>query len=264
MYIYEMKKERAHLAKQIAKLQKDLELLPNQKLFITKNGKYNKWYIANGHTPVYIKKNQRELAEKLAQREITEMNLKNACQELASMDRYIKEHEQRSLEQQKWFTNNSELQKLLETSKDFTPDSSTDEYLQKWMQESYESNPRYPEKLIHKTMDGKRVRSKSEVIIANALHHHGIPYRYECAFRSEDMTIYPDFTICHPQNKQIFYWEHFGMMDLSAYANRAFEKLKMYASCQVIPTINLLTTYETAYHQLDCEQVENIIKETFL
>ena len=38
MYIYEMKKERAHLAKQIAKLQKDLELLPNQKLFITKNG----------------------------------------------------------------------------------------------------------------------------------------------------------------------------------------------------------------------------------
>ena len=42
------------------------------------------------------------------------------------------------------------------------------------------------------------------------------------------------------------------------------EKLKMYASCQVIPTINLLTTYETAYHPLDCEQVENIIKETFL
>ena len=28
--------------------------------------------------PVYIKKNQRDLAEKLAQREITEMNLKNA------------------------------------------------------------------------------------------------------------------------------------------------------------------------------------------
>lgn len=204
------------------------------------------------------------MAEKLAQREITEMNLKNACQELDSMDRYIKEHEQRSLEQQKWFTNNSELQKLLETSKDFTPDSSTDECLQKWMQESYESNPRYPEKLIHKTIDGKRVRSKSEVIIANALHHHGIPYRYECAFHSEDMTIYPDFTICHPQNKQIFYWEHFGMMDLSAYANRSFEKLKVYASCQVIPTINLLTTYETAYHPLDCEQVENIIKETFL
>ena len=43
MYIYEMKKERAHLAKQIAKLQKDLELLPNQKLFITKNGQKN-WH----------------------------------------------------------------------------------------------------------------------------------------------------------------------------------------------------------------------------
>ncbi len=264
MYIYEMKKERALLAKKIAKLQKDLELLPNQKLFITKNGKYNKWYIANGRDPVYIKKNQRELAEKLAQREITEMNLKNACQELASMEQYIKEYEKRSSEQQKWFINNSEIQKLLETSKNFTPDDSTDEYIRKWMQESYESNPHYPEKLIHKTMAGNRVRSKSEVIIANALHHHGIPYRYECALRCDDMVFYPDFTICHPQTRQIFYWEHFGMMDLPAYANRTYEKLKMYANCQIIPTINLLTTYETAAHPLDCELVEDLIRQTFL
>ena len=82
MYIYEMKKERAHLAKQIAKLQKDLELLPNQKLFITKNGKYNKWYIANGHTPVYIKKNQRELAEKLVNEHVRKAQASIARREI--------------------------------------------------------------------------------------------------------------------------------------------------------------------------------------
>ena len=264
MYIYEMKKERARLAKKIVKLQKDLELLPNQKLFITKNGKYNKWYIANGRAPVYIKKNQRELAEKLAQREVTEMNLKNAYQELASMDQYIKEYEQRSSEQQKWFINNSEIQKLLETSKDFTPNYSTDEYLQQWMKESYESNPQYPEKCIYKTLAGDYVRSKSEVIIANALYHYSVPYRYECAFCSDGLTLYPDFTVCHPQTKQIFYWEHFGLMDNPYYINKTFEKLKIYAGCQVLPGINLITTYETGSCPLDCDKVEHLIKQYFI
>ena len=41
-------------------LGKYLLLSAKEDVFITKNGKYNKWYIANGHTPVYIKKNQRE------------------------------------------------------------------------------------------------------------------------------------------------------------------------------------------------------------
>ena len=37
-------------------LGKYLLLSAKEDVFITKNGKYNKWYIANGHTPVYIKK----------------------------------------------------------------------------------------------------------------------------------------------------------------------------------------------------------------
>ena len=264
MYIYEMKKERSRLTHKITALKLELEALPNKNLLIVQNGKYRKWYIANGKNPIYIRKSNRMLAEQLALRKAKEFDLQEACRERNAIDQYLKEHDQHSADQQKWFDENPEVQNLLESIPRFSPNESLNEYLQKWLQTPYETNPQHQEKLIFRTLAGDSVRSKSEVIIANALHHHGIPYRYECAFRSEDMTIYPDFTICHPQNKQIFYWEHFGMMDLSAYANRAFEKLKMYASCQVIPTINLLTTYETAYHPLDCEQVENIIKETFL
>ena len=47
------------------------------------------------------------------------------------------------------------------------------------MNGQYKCNPSHPENLIHKTMQGHLVRSKSEVIIANTLYMNQIPYRYE-------------------------------------------------------------------------------------
>ena len=77
----------------------------------------------------------------------------------------------------------------------------------------YEKNPKYPEHLIHKTVSGIYVRSKSESMIALQLYTEKIPFRYECALQLGETTLYPDFTILHPKTGEIFYWEHFGMMD---------------------------------------------------
>ena len=263
MYIYEMKKERVRLVKKIETLKEKLKALPDQKIFIVRNGKYRKWFVANGKTPIYIKKKDRAYAEKLAQRRVAELYLQNAYQELNAMNQYLQQHEQRIALQQNWFDKNPEIQKLLETSETFIPDYNENEYLQKWIQTPFESNPQYPEKLIYKTLAGNFVRSKSEVMIANALYYHSIPYRYECAFRCDEMVFYPDFTICHPKTRQIFYWEHFGLMDNPYYINKTFEKLKIYAGCQLVPGQNLLTTYETKDYPLDCEKVEHMIEEIF-
>ena len=263
MYIYEMKKERVRLVKKIETLKEKLKALPDQKIFIVRNGKYRKWFVANGKTPIYIKKKDRAYAEKLAQRRAAELYLQNAYQELNAMNQYLQQHEQRIALQQNWFDKNPEIQKLLETSETFIPDYNENEYLQKWIQTPFESNPQYPEKLIYKTLAGNFVRSKSEVMIANALYYHSIPYRYECAFRCDEMVFYPDFTICHPKTRQIFYWEHFGLMDNPYYINKTFEKLKIYAGCQFVPGQNLLTTYETKDYPLDCEKVEHMIEEIF-
>lgn len=117
---------------------------------------------------------------------------------------------------------------------------------QKWRAESYETNPSHPENLIHTTLAGHKVRSKSEVIISNLLYTNQIPYRYEAALPLKEFTAYPDFTILHPVTNKIFYWEHFGMMDNAPYCDTACNKLKTYCYNGIFPSMQLITTYETS------------------
>lgn len=136
--------------------------------------------------------------------------------------------------------------------------------VQKWREEVYETNASHPEHLIHTTLAGHKVRSKSEVIIANLLYTNHIPYRYEAALQLNEFTVYPDFTILHPSTQQIFYWEHFGMMDKSAYCDVACNKLKSYCYNGIYPTMQLITTYETGKAPIRSEQVQQIITQYFL
>ncbi len=128
------------------------------------------------------------------------------------------------------------------------------------MQAPYDRSPKYPEQLIHKTAAGVMVRSKSEAIIAMLLHTHKIPFRYECALSLNNVTIYPDFTIHHPLTGQIYYWEHFGMMDNPTYSQNTCSKLQLYATNGIYPTIQLITTFETKENPLDSEYVEALIR----
>lgn len=108
------------------------------------------------------------------------------------------------------------------------------------------------------------VRSKSEAFIDMLLHANKIPFRYECALTLGSITYYPDFTIMHPKTGEIFYWEHFGMMDDPAYAGKAFSKLHNYSKHGIIPSINLITTYETQDHPLDLDTVHRLVEQYFL
>lgn len=127
-------------------------------------------------------------------------------------------------------------------SSSFQPHS---EELSTWMNFPYEQNPNYPEQLAHHTLSGHFVRSKSEVLIDMALYMNHIPFRYECALTLGNITLYPDFTIKHPQTGVIYYWEHFGLMDEPAYYKSAYSKLQLYTTHNIIPTVQLITTYET-------------------
>lgn len=79
-----------------------------------------------------------------------------------------------------------------------------------------------------------------------------------------DSIVYPDFTIKHIATGDIYYWEHFGMMDNTKYAQNACSKLQLYTSNGIIPTIHLITTYETKEHPLSSEDIEKIIEHYFL
>ncbi len=133
-----------------------------------------------------------------------------------------------------------------------------------WRKASYEKNPKYPEDLIHQSCSGNFVRSKSECLIDTMLYMKQIPFRYECELQLGEATVYPDFTILHPRTGKIYYWEHFGMMDKPEYAQKAFSKQKLYASHGIVPTRQLIVTYETSEKPLASNEIEQIIEKYFV
>jgi hypothetical protein len=94
-----------------------------------------------------------------------------------------------------------------------------------------EVHGRYLEdKLIHRTADGTLVRSKGEVIVADALHAHGVAYEYEAPFIGADGTQrLPDFTIDDATTGNTIIWEHLGMLTSPSYRRSWERKLAWYS-----------------------------------
>ncbi len=87
----------------------------------------------------------------------------------------------------------------------------------------------HPERLIHITKSGIRVRSKSEVIIANILEDLGLHYEYEKPLYAKDNPRdfrLPDFTIYYMGEE--FYWEHLGMLTNPTYKEEWERKKNWY------------------------------------
>lgn len=110
----------------------------------------------------------------------------------------------------------------------------------------------------YRTLKGDYVRSKSEVIIANALYNHQISYEYEKPLVLEGCgyTLYPDFTIYTPHKKQVVYWEHCGLMDNEKYRSKWHWKQGIYENYNISEwNHNLIVTYETKSVPLSVELV---------
>lgn len=71
-------------------------------------------------------------------------------------------------------------------------------------------------------------------------------------------------TILHPKTEQLYYWEHFGLMDSPGYCQNAFSKQQLYAAHGILPSVHLLTTYENQAYPLNTELVEKMIYYYFL
>lgn len=257
----ELINSKAHqsLQQRILAIQQQLAVLPEGKLICSQNGKYYKYYISNGNSPVYIPKKDYDLAQKLAMRKLLQTELEELIKLRKYWDKVLRKECNITFRSDHFLEENPGLEPLL---KEYLHHSNSEYY--QWPSESYPPCPKHPENLIHKTLAGHMVRSKSEAIISNMLFSYEIPYRYEYALSLEDILMYPDFTILHPQTHKIFYWEHFGLMDNPSYADKASAKLRVYFQNNIIPSINLITTYETAVNPLDSEEVREQILKHFL
>lgn len=248
--------ESQRLEKQIKSLESKLKEFPEGKLICAQNENRSKWYVSDGHNSVYLPKNQRQLAEKLATKNYLSLLCEDMHHEKEAIEYYLRHHKPSKAED--LLINESEFQKLLSSTF-----KSQSQEMNDWINSPYETCKKYSEQRIYKTSSGNIVRSKSEVLIDMALYTNSIPFRYECELNLGNMVIYPDFTIKHPKTGKIYYWEHFGRMDDEVYAKNAAAKIKSYIENRIVPTIDLITTYETKENPLDYEMVKKIVEDYF-
>lgn len=251
-----MLSECTKLETQIQDLEKQIHTMPSGHLSCAGNGKHYKWYHCVGPTNTYIPKKNRELAEQLALKKYLTLLSEDLAHEQRAIRFYLSHHT--NIQKAALLLDNPEYQALLAPY--FTPLS---QELSNWMHSSYEHNPKHPELLLHKSTSGNLVRSKSEAMIDMCLYLNKIPFRYECALHLDNTTLFPDFTIRHPKTGATYYWEHFGLMDNPDYSQNVCQKLQLYTSNGIVPSIQLITTYETKENPLSVDTVSKIVAHYF-
>ena len=251
--------ESMRIEKQLNSIQSQLKKFPKANFYCVQSDNRYKWYQSDGKTQTYIPKSKQKFAEQLATKKYLTLLSQDLIQEKTAIDFYLRHHKKNPGQAEQLLLKNEEYQRLL--APHFKPLSQS---LFEWANAPYEKNQQYPDALIHKCISGNMVRSKSEVLIDTLLYTHKIPFRYECALTLGNDTIYPDFTIRHPHTGNIFYWEHFGLIDQPNYRKKMIYKINLFTAHQIYPSIQLITTYETEEHPLSTQTVEKMIEQYFL
>lgn len=254
----EIKKRMEEIEEELQEIKEREKEWPEGNLICAKNNSYYKWYLQSRHHSVYLPKKEKRLACQLAQKKYDQLRRMDLQKERSACQGYLRRADGVGSQAER-LMENEEYERLLERRF-----CTIRKELETWAEEEYEVYQGCPEKLILKGTQGKRLRSKSEVMIDHVLYRAGIPFRYEAKLLLEGMTVHPDFTIRHPQTGEYYYWEHFGMMDYPEYCDRACKKIKSYCSQGIYPSVQLILTYETKVHPLDMRSVEKIVREYFL
>ena len=141
------------------------------------------------------------------------------------------------------------------------------QFAEKWQAQMLQKAEIPKEVTTFKTERGEKVRSKSEVFIADTLRRNDRKYHYECAVKvinhltGEPRILYPDFYVLNPRTRKAYYWEHFGKCDDADYVNRNLNKLIDYQSAGIVLGRNLIMTFETKTIPFTPEMADEVIRE---
>ena len=254
----EIKKYRVQLDNTESELEKlKKKVTPGVRLYSMKHGNAFQYYMktkGDESHGKYIPRGERKTAEMLAQIEYDE-NLKEALQ------RSVKDLEQmkRKLEKDPFVSAEQKLsagkRKLI--NRQYITD---EEYIRAWLDADYEMMGfRETEKEFY-TRKGLRVRSKSELIIADMLDEEEIPFRYEKPLKLKAGTVHPDFALLNIKERKEVYWEHFGMMDDIEYRNNAFIKIREYEDSGLYQFDSMIWTFETSKYPLNTKSLRGMIR----
>lgn len=203
----------------------------------------------------YLSLKEKDFISALAQKAYDTKILNCIEQELKAIERYLNTCPKVMPED--WYKElHSERQKMIVP---IAPD--WERLRADWLSLQYEGkgfDERIPEIYTDK---GERVRSKSELLIANELYRADVAYRYEYPVYIKVFgTIYPDFMILSKKKQKEICWEHFGRMDDPEYAQKAIQKIAAYEENGYVIGENLVVTFETKQTILTTRKIQTVIE----
>ncbi|MCQ2499681.1 MAG: hypothetical protein MJ133_11955 [Lachnospiraceae bacterium] len=200
----------------------------------------------------YVRKDHIDVVRCIAQRDYDQSYLKIGEKEISDIENYLSQNY--SNKTQECYSNLHAGRKSLVQPLEL----SDEEYIEKWMSASYIPKEfKESDSTHYYTEKGERVRSKSEVIIANVLNALSIPYKYECPLKLGQVTIYPDFTILDVKRRKEKYVEHFGMMGDSDYVSNMLYKMNLYEQNNIYMGDRLICSFESSKRTLDIYTLKN-------
>ena len=130
--------------------------------------------------------------------------------------------------------------------------------------EKAKHEPYRPEDLVHEALDGTKMRSLSEVIIANYLLSLGVTFVYELPLARNGKKIWPDFTILSPvDNRTVIIIEHQGAMGSDQYQSKFIKSLLFYLGTDLVPNKDVFFTFSHLNRHLDLRQIDSILRTAF-
>ena len=249
---------------ELLRIQREYEKMPEGKLLVApgtteKSFRYYLRKSAKEKQGVYLGKNQGELKVELAEKKYQESLMKNISCEINKLEKVLRLGISDSIIDS-FSCLNPGVKKLIK------PLNIDDDLLVNiWMNENYcglgfdenDDTDFYSDR-------NERMRSKSEVLIANSLIKNNIPYKYECpVLVGNGKYLYPDFTVLDIKRRKQKYWEHLGKMSDISYIERNIRKLDDYRNVGIYLGINLFVTYESAYKPLGSNEIKSVIKRWF-
>lgn len=251
-----IKQRKAYLQSVVKAKKKELTKLPSGLVKATPHGKGFQYYHRmrgddkNGR---YVRKEDFEKVCLMVQHEYNEQVVDAATEELKVLDKLERIYNNHRAE---------DVYSMLPLGKQIllTPIRETDEqFLNRILSIEYEKlsfSDDYPEFYSN---NNERMRSKSEVIIANLLDKLKIPYLYEMPLVLNRATVHPDFTLIDVVNRRLIYLEHLGMLDDPDYMNTTILKIRDYENSGFFLGESLIITGETAQKPLDIKLLEKKI-----
>ena len=245
----------------LEKCDMSLKKAPKGRLKVYRKGNHAYYSVRerknSGHSK-YIRRSDNKLAQRIAQRDYDESVKKSVEQELGAITSFEKKAPGRSFES--IFENLNPDRKLLITPYHI-PDK---EYVESWMSKIYKCKSFSENDPEHYTNKNERVRSKSEVIIANRLNDLNIPYKYEYPIRVDGILYHPDFAILKMPERKVIYWEHLGKMHDPDYVLRNMKRLISFEKAGIFLGDNLIITMESENDPLNQGQIDSVINHYFL